>query len=81
MDMVQCKTTDVRETLKLDIDYRCLCPASYVIVRYLSDGKGHSQRVLITLLPLYWLSLKITWLQPIIIYWIAYFVFGQGCED
>lgn len=53
MDMVQCKTTDVRETLKLDIDYRCLCPASYVIVRYVSDGKGHSQCVLITLLPLY----------------------------
>lgn len=74
MDMVQCKTTNMIEILKLhtETDF-CVLPLCHwqLFAAGRPDGKGHSQRALFTLLPLYWLSLiiLIIILIPIIRYW------------
>lgn len=56
MDMVQCKTTNMIEILKLDIETDvCVLPLCrrQLFAAGRPDGKGHSQRALFTLLPLY----------------------------
>lgn len=56
MDMVQCKTTNMIEILKLNTETDvCVLPLCHcqLFAAGRPDGKGHSQRALFTLLPLY----------------------------
>lgn len=70
VNMGQCKTTDMIEILKLETDIWVL-PLCQLFTAGRPDGKGHSQRALFTLLPIYRLSLilLIITLIAIIHYW------------
>lgn len=71
------------EILKLDTETDvCVLPLCHCQLSAAGwpDGKGHSQRALFTLLPLYWLSLiiSITMLMRIIHYWSTLRLGKQG---